>query len=1023
MIAQDELVFTDVSLKEEALRLVESLAEGAPVNNRAVAFTVAGHLDPARLDAALAVVLRRHDALRTVFRGDGRRTGKRVVAPVEFELPVARITLAVAPAAADLTPVLDEPFELSGGPMLRAALFQCPEGDVFCLVAHHLVFDELSAPVFVAELAAAYGGEALTPVVAAVCTEPRESSLAYWRQNLAGAKDDDADLLCVAPETGPRTLAAAQATRELPPAAGAAVRGLADELHVPQAAVLLAAYHLVLEAHGAAADLIVGSPVDFRPGAQVRTIGCHANYVPLRLRLDPTEPVRDLVLRTAETLRAAGEHADVAVDAHAELLPRARPGQRITPFRYVFQPVTTEPAEFRIGDRIATPLTLAPGYGKFDLDLSATVTGDVLRIRARYRAGLLDPADADLLLARYEAVLSALAEDPGAATGDLRVWSALDHEVIIAANDTAGPVRPESVLRGVRDRIAETPDAVAVVRDGGSVTYQQIWNAATRLAEQLGAAGVTPGDVVAVALPRGTELVVSALGAWLAGAAYLPVDAAHPEERIRYQLSDSGARVLLAEPALDYVADGLTRFEPPAPTDEAGPDLLVGAVDPDACAYLIYTSGSTGRPKGTRISHAALANLVAHFVAELAAAPGDTMVWLTTFAFDISGLELWVPLVSGGRLVPAPDSARSDGRVLRDLIERFDARFVQATPTTWRLVLDRVEDSLAGRVVLAGGEIVPSWLAQRFAAAGAEFHHVYGPTETTIWSTSRVVTDASAPRLDVGRPLLNTQVFVLDAQGRELPIGVRGELCIAGAGVAIGYHERPDLNAVRFGEHPAYGRFYRTGDVARWRADGALDLFGRSDRQVKLRGNRIELGEIESTLLAHSEVDAAAVVMVGDPSSDAVLVGCLAPACDTIDLDAVWAHARAQLSKSMVPGDLLVMGDFPINGSGKVDYPALERLVSERRAQSASARIDLDRPGRDGELTEHITALWRTILQRDDIEAGSNFFESGGNSMLAAWALQEVQNLTGISLGLAEIFERPTPAGLAARILSEPDAA
>jgi amino acid adenylation domain-containing protein len=1010
MIAQDGLVFAEVSLKEEALRLVDSLADGAPVNNQSVTFTVDGHLDPARLDAALSVVLRRHDALRTVYRVDGPLTVKRVAGPGEFELGLTRIVLDAAPTENDLEPMLTAPFELTGEPMLRAALLQGPETDLFCLTAHHLIFDGLSARIFVAEIAAAYGGETLPPAPAGFAVPQLQASLAYWRGRLADAPDDDAELLCAAPETGRRTSAAAHVSRELPDTVRAAISRLGDELQVPPAAILLSAYHLLLEAHGAGAELIVGSPVDTRPAPGGGAIGYHVNYVPLPLTVDRRERVRDLVLRGAETLRAAEAHADVPVDAHPELLPRSRPDRRLTPFRYVFQP-PSDLGEFRIGDWTATPLVLDRGFSKFDLELSATATG----VRARYRTSLFKPADAARLLARYEAVVAALAAGPDALVGDIRAWSAEDHQVIAAANDTAGPVRPESVLCGIQEQVARTPDAVAVEQ----ATYRQVWQAAERLAQLLRASGVAPGDVVAVALPRGAELVVSVLGAWLAGAAYLPIDAAHPEERIRYQLADSGARVLLAEPGLAPVAgDGQLLLTPPILPDDGAPvvDTRPVTVDPAACAYLIYTSGSTGRPKGTRISHAALANLIAHFVDELAAEAGDVMLWLTTFAFDISGLELFVPLVSGGRLVAAPDSARSDGRVLRELVQRHDVRFVQATPTTWRLVLDRVESGLRGRTVLAGGEIVPVWLAQRLVAAGAEFHHVYGPTETTIWSTSRVVTDASPARLDVGRPIRNTQVFILDQYGRDLPIGVRGELCIAGAGVAIGYHDRPDLNAQRFGEHPVHGRFYRTGDVARWRADGVLDLFGRSDRQVKLRGNRIELGEIEATLLAHPEVGAAAVVMIGDPSADAVLVGCLEPTGDSLDMASVWTHARAQLSRSMLPGELLAVDAMPINGSGKVDYPALERLVADRRAQATSIRLELNRPDLEDDVTSLLTALWRTILQREDITADTNFFESGGNSMLAAWAMQEVHNMTGVSLGLGEIFERPTPKDLATRV-------
>lgn len=1028
MISSEEIVpavpgvEVEVSPKEEALWLLESLAPGTPVNNQSVAFAVAGQLEPAELERALSVLLRRHEALRTVYRGDGTRMVKHVVGPEECELSIARVVLPHEPTEDDLASVTGVPFDLDGRPMLRAALFRGPDGDVFCVTAHHLIFDGLSSAVFLKEFAAAYGNAAEgLPVLGGTQAPPSPRSLAFWQEELAGAGVEDFELACAAPEPDRPTLAGAQVSRDLSPQVVAAVRKLGEELRVTDEAILLGAYYALLEGHGAGPDLIVGSPVDARPEHAARAIGYHVNYVPLRLRVDQQERVRDLVLRSNEKLLTAKAHADVPVDAHAELMPRSRSGRRTTPFRYAFQQrAGNDPAAFRIGGLVARPFLPGSGHSKFDLDFSAAVTDDSIEVRVRYRTELFEPSVAELLLARYEVVLSSFADDVDGRVGDVRMWSARDREVIGAANDTARPVEPASVLRAVQDRVREAPDAVAVVDGEQLVSYRRLWNAAHAMSELIRGTGLGAGDVVAVALPRSAELAAAVLGAWLAGAAYLPIDSTHPEERIRYQLSDSAAKVLLATEDMAHFADGdVTVLTVPAVTgasdgEVAGTRPVV--VDPAACAYLIYTSGSTGRPKGTLVSHSALANLTAHFVEELGATATDTMLWLTTFAFDISGLELFVPLVSGGRLVPAPDSARSDGRVLRELVERHGVRFVQATPTTWRLVIDRVEACLGGRSVLAGGEPVPVWLAQRLVAAGSEFHHVYGPTETTIWSTSRVVANESDTRLDVGRPIRNTQVLVLDQHGRNLPIGVRGELCIAGAGVAIGYHDRPELNAQRFGEHGEYGRYYRTGDVARWRDNGVLDLFGRSDRQVKLRGNRIELGEIEATLLAHPQVGAAAVIMIGDPGADAVLIGCLEPADGPLDIESVWEHARAHLSRSMLPGDLFTVDALPVNGSGKVDYPALTRLVAEQREHEAGARLELDHPDLDDELTAQLTALWRTILKREDITADTDFFEHGGNSMLAAWAMQELQNMSGVSLTLAEMFERPTPRGLAIHV-------
>ncbi|MEU7206440.1 amino acid adenylation domain-containing protein [Streptomyces sp. NPDC045470] len=1042
---------TAVSPAEETLWRLESSAPDTPVNNVSVAFAVAGHVDAERLRAALAAVAERHQALRTAYRGAGSRLVKRVLAAAECPLPVAETELPGEPTPADLAPVTAAPFPLDGTPPVRAALFRSPDTDVVCVTAHRLILDEISGPLLRDHLAAAYeqrategtatAGTAQTgPVPAPDAAAPNPQSLAFWRAELAGASTDSLELSCTAPDPDRPTLAAAQLDRTLPPPAAAGLRRLADDLGVPQSAILLAAYYVLLEAHGAGPDLLVGLPIDLRPVHAAHALGRHTGQVPLRLRTEHKESVRDLVLRSAERLAAATAHAAAAEAAQSGLLPPAAPGRLPLPFRHTFEFRTgTSPVAFTFGGLAARPFPATSGTARFDLDLTATAPQDThgaTALRLRYRTELFDPALAELLLARYETVLRAFTADPDRAVGDVSWWSGRDHEIIGAANDTAGPVEPATVLDAVRLQVRRAPAAAAVVDGERTVEYRQLWNAAHAMATRLKDTGVRPGDVVAIALPRGAELVAAVLGTWLAGAAYVPVDAAHPRERIRHQLSDSAATVLVADEHTAALAgpDGPAVLHAP-PADHApqtpAPDAPVA--DPAACAYLMYTSGSTGRPKGTLVGHAALANLAAHFAAQLAAAPGDTMLWTTTFAFDMSGVELFVPLVSGGRVVAAPDRARSDGRVLRELLERHDVRFVQATPTTWRLVVDRAADCLRGRSVLIGGEPVPLPLARRLLAARCELHHAYGPTETTIWSTSRVIAQDPGARLDVGRPIRNTRVHVSDAHGRDLPVGVRGELCISGTGVALGYHGRPELDAERFGVHPEHGRFYRTGDVACWRADGLLDLFGRSDRQVKLRGNRIELGEIEATLTAHPQVAAAAVIMVGDPSGDGVLIGCLEPSGDTLDTADVHEHARARLSRSMLPGDLVTVDPLPVNGNGKVDHRELERIVTARRTHRTAtspsgtgAPDAADRPGTAAgvdALTDQLVQVWRTVLRREDADADTDFFAAGGHSMLAAVAMQEFQNLSGRSLGLSEIFEQSTPRQLAARIRATDTAA
>ncbi|MBO2456927.1 non-ribosomal peptide synthetase [Actinomadura violacea] len=998
------------SPKEEALWLLETFVPGTAANNLAVAFAVAGRLDPAQLEHALSRMVRRHEALRTVYYAANARLTKRVLDADQVQPDVVVTSMAGEPSEDDLTPFLAVPFPLDGRPLLRACVLRYPRADVVCVAAHQLVLDGPSRTVLLEELAAAYEGRD-EPEPAPAYTEPPpgRESLGFWRRVLDGADTGALDLACGKAEPARPTLAGGRATRRLSDGAAAGVRAL----DVSEPAALLAAYCVLLEAHGAGPDLVVGVPVDVRPAEAARSIGYHVTVVPVRIAIDPGERVRDLVRRIEERRQAAVAHADVAVDAESATLLRTPSGRRAALFRHVFEYADAAQAGFELAGLAAERLTAVSGSSKSDVEFTVAPTADGFQVQAIHRTEILRREDAELLLDRYDAVLRSFGADPDGRVGDVRFWSARDHQVIDAANDTAAPAPAPSVLRAVQQRVRDAPDAVAIVDGDREVSYRSLWSAAHGVAERLRSAGLGPGDVVAVALPRGAGLAASVLGAWLAGAAYLPIDAAHPAERIAHQLTDSGAKVLLAGAEVERPAGAELRVLPPPPVPSVAhdvPDAEPVTVDPAACAYLMYTSGSTGRPKGTLIPHSALANLVAHFIGELGATSADTTLWTTTFAFDISGLELLVPLASGGRVVAAPDLARADGRVLRELLEGHEVRFVQATPTTWRLVIDRAEGALRGRSVLCGGEPVPVPLARRLVAAGCELHHVYGPTETTIWSTSAVVAGEPTSRLDVGRPIRNTRVLVLDGHGRALPIGVRGELCIAGDGVAIGYHDRPDLNAERFGVHPEYGRYYRTGDVASWSDRGVLDLLGRSDRQVKLRGNRIELGEIEATLLAHPQVGAAAVVMVGDPGADAVLVACLEPAGGEVDVEGVMALARDRLARSMLPADVLVVAPLPVNGSGKVDYPALERMAVQRREPRPAVH------GGDGGLLEDLIGLWRSLLKRDDVGADTDFFEHGGHSMLAALAMQELERLSGVSLGLSEMFEEPTPWGLAARV-------
>jgi amino acid adenylation domain-containing protein len=1017
--------------------LLERLVPDSSANNLSLAFQVEGTLEVTALRETLSVLFRRYEVLRTVYFATGAELLKGVVPVGEFEVPLEEFDGPDAPPdeiAEALLPFVNRRFVFDGRPLARAGLFHHPDGDVLCLAFHHLDYDIISGVTLIEEIISLYGdlsagrppaGELLEPVPAFHEPEPAADSVEFWRGQLEGFDPDGLDLWCGSADAADPTLRGDQVVHTLAPQARATVRNLQREVRAPEAVVLLALFDVLLAAHGAGPDLTVGSPVSVRPPDAPRTVGHHTNVLPLRVRIDPGEGFRTLVRRVRDTYFGALAHAAVPEDTIAGLLPRAGSAWRNRMARHLFNYFPQlEMTHFEIAGRSARPIVVENGYSKYDLEFFVASSPDVVQVTARYSSEKLSRADAEALLLRYEALLLAVAEDVERPVGELLVWSPQDHAVIDTANDTAtvySPPGPANVLEAVHRHATATPDAVAVQHGDREIGYRRLWEAGLDAHVTLTASGVGPGDVVAIAASRSPELTAAVLGVWLTGAAYLPVDPEHPAQRVAYLLADSGAKAVFTDRELPLPgAADLLRLPLPAIPDDAPaqpPAALPVALDPESAAYLIYTSGSSGRPKGALLPHRAVSNIAADYTVRLRATPDVATLWMTTFAFDMANLEHYVPLYSGGRIVIAPDEARTDGKVLRDLLDRYDPGIIQATPTTLRMVLDDVADRLADRRVVTGAEPVPVTLAKRLLAAGAEVVNAYGPTETITWCTWGVVPADLGDRISVGGPIQNIRMFVLAPDGRELPVGVRGEVCIAGDGVCLGYLGRPELNAERFGDHPRYGRFYRSGDLGQWLPDGTLELLGRADRQVKLRGNRIELGEVEAALLSHPLVKGAAAVVVGDRSADGRLVVFVEAAADAAEglAGSLWEFARAELPRAAVPQEFIVLDALPVNANEKVDYLALEALATEdggagpaRPAEDTAAAAEPTDP-----VLRGLVGLWRELLGHDEVGPDSNFFTSGGHSLLGAKLLQRIEEEYGVTVKLADLFGSPTPAAIA----------
>ncbi|MFY1598579.1 condensation domain-containing protein [Micromonospora sp. WMMD737] len=977
------------SRKEAAMWLLERLVPDTGVNNVAVAFEVAGRIDRGLFTAALRAVLARHEVLRTVFRSDDATLTREVLSADQLDVPVVDIPAGDDGMDADLTAFAAEPFEIDGRPLLRAGIRAGADADVCCVVVHHLNFDAMSTTILLRELLAGY--EALAaggrpddaPLAALAERAPNERSVAYWRKNLDGLRAAEAGLWCALPPVGAPSLRARTVHHELSAPARAVVRRFQRELRASEAVVLLAAYSVLLAQHGAGSDVVIGTPVNVRDQRSMNAIGYHANLVPLRVRVDPDADFRAVVKQTRSTFLEAISHADVPLEhVSPAVLGDAPSSWRSSFFRHLFNYVPgTVDASATLTGMPVRHVMVENGYSRFDLEFFIMPGEDATTVRAAFCVDAFDAADVGLLLQRYDALLVRLGDDLERPVAQLSRRGADDLALPASPPETATTA---SVLDAVHATVAASPDLVAV-RDGTQdVSYGRLWSAALATRDLVAAAD---GSTVAVLAPRGAELAAAWLGVWLAGRRCVLLDPTQPIPDLAARLADSGAAPVLAAEGLPV--PGAVRIPAvPAAGDAVRTDAPSG-VDLDAVAYLEYDLDAPA-PLAVTVTHRALACAVARLAGQVAATGPAVTAWLGSAATEAALTELLVALTTGGRVVVAPDQARADGHALGELVQSHGVTVVQAPPAVWRQVVEHAGDRLAGRAVLVAHEPLPRPLAAQLRATGGTPYHGY--------TTPGV---AGYAALDGGRDgtgvLPATRVFVAEpGTDHELGIGVRGELCVAGDTLAAGYHGRPELTAARFGEHPTHGRFHRTGDLARLLPDGRIDVVGPLSAHVRVAGQRIHLRDIESVLAAHPDVEAVAAVDAQDGTVVAFVESRKPDVAERLR-----EHARAALP--LTP-DLVVLNQLPVTVAGTVDRAALVALAAARAAAEA------DPPD---ETTAALVGIWTEMLDRPGLHADSNFFASGGHSLLGAQLVQRVRTELSMPVQLADLFANPTPRQLA----------
>ncbi|WP_327308571.1 amino acid adenylation domain-containing protein [Streptomyces sp. NBC_01298] len=1002
-------------------------------------------IDTEALARAVDAVIRRHPALaaRLVERG-----GQVWQEPAARRPELVRLE---APAdEADLEKKLEEeaarPFVLETGPLSRFTLHRRADGSAELLVtAHHAVFDGNSKDVLTRDLAAAYGPAPLAP------TEDRADVPGGARTAPTAPAPDPGAVRGAAEWFGPRWAAATDPV--LPGAvrtptvagAGEAVEWRLDGAEAGELATaaglagttvfefLLAALHGLLRRYGGEA-VPVSVPFSTRTAELAGEIGLFVNELPVHSPAgDASQTFTDFAGAVRAELRAGYPYRGVPFGT---AVPGLSPRVGLSAVSLGYRRRGPDPEFAGTGARVAWAVHNRTARNTLHLQaVEAPGTdgapGGGIDFSLQYDPAVLAPDTARRIAGHYSTLLSGAVAAPDARLVDLPLLDAAElRAVTTAPNATDRPYPADrTVLDLVRAQAAATPEAIAVSASGRHLSYRELMLRSAQLADVLDAGGVRPGDLVALHLDRTADLPAALLAVLATGAAYLPLDPGYPAERLALVLRDSGAVVVLAdrEPAPVVTAAAPVVLRVPARSAQAPAGSAPGAAPgPGDLAYVLYTSGSTGRPKGVAVGHRALVNLLTSFADRLGSGPEHAWLGLTSLSFDISALELYLPLITGGRLVLAPDGLSVDGPGLLSLIAAEGVTHVQATPSGWRVMLTAASgagappaDALGAVTGLAGGEALPLPLARELRSHTARLFNVYGPTETTIWSTCAEL-PADPRQVRIGRPIANTQTYVVDEQLSPTPLGIPGELLIGGDGVAHGYLGRPELTAERFVRSP-FGppgaRLYRTGDRAVWTADGELDFLGRIDDQVKIRGHRIELGEIESALLEHPALAQAAVAVRAEEDGEPFLAGYLVPAAGApapapADLR---EHLMRTLPAAMVPQRWLTLERLPLTPNGKLDRRALPVPPPRETPAPQAAEAGTEAHAED-ETTATVRRIWAEVLNLPDVGPEDDLFDLGGHSLTVIQIAVRIRDALGVELDFDVFFDVPTPAGIAAAV-------
>lgn len=1040
------------SFGQQRLWFLDRLEGPSSTYNMSLVIQLAGEVNLDAIQYALNAIISRHEVLRSHFKLENQELVAWISPETTCPLRINTVSSALSVEAQIKQQIEHESsyrFDLAKDVLLRASATPLSDQTILlCVTMHHIVSDGWSLGIFTREFTSLYETFCEKRPSPLLPLDIQYSDFAYWqRQQLSGAhlkKRLDYWKVCLAdapdilslPTDYPRPPIASykgqSLTRFLEPTLAKQLAEFSQQHGCTLYMTMLTGFALLMQRYSGQSDIVLGTAVANRTRQELEPLmGLFTNTLALRLDLSDQPSVAMLLEQVKKTCLSAYENQDIPFEQVVEAINPPRNLSYSPVFQVSFDLQNAPSSELQMSKVTLKPIEQEAIASKFDLSISIEQRDDALVAVWTWNTDLFAPSTIEQMNTRYALLLENLVRLPlvpadSLALIDLSSFEASQQQR--CAQEYQDYPEAETWLDLFHDQVRLHPSRTAISFGDHALTYQQLQQRVDVLARQLIARNINKENLVAVFMDRSIDMVVALLSVMRAGAAYIPLDPSFPSERLKWVFEDAQPVLTLTQqhlserlpntstPALCIDDPQAHSSEPPATAEIVFPDI-----EPENAAYVIFTSGSSGRPKGVLVHHQALLN----FLLSMASTPGltdqDCLLAVTTVSFDIAALELYLPLAKGAHLVVAPREAAINAQQLQSLIQKHRVSHMQATPTTWRLLLDTKWRPAPDFTVLCGGEALPSDLSAKLLATGVKLWNLYGPTETTIWSAAHQILQAANPALSpnesVGPAIRNTQIYILDAYGQGLPTGIAGELCIAGDGLARGYVGRPDLTALAYQPNPfsdQHGaRLYRTGDLARAKEDGTYEFLGRIDNQVKLRGYRIELGDIEQCLREQAGVREAVVILREDTAGDKRLVAYVVSQQKTqLVPETLRKAVRATLPEYMVPAHVMVLEAIPVTPNGKINrkaFPKPEPVQATAPSQPSLPTSELERV---------ILTIWQDVLQKESIGIHDNFFDLGGHSILLTRVYERIateltEALDTVPLELVSLFQYPTIASLA----------